>query len=251
MARITLDDVTIAYPIYTAAAFSLRNRLISIGTGGRISDVSRHVKTVTALDGINLDLKDGDRVALVGHNGSGKSTLLRTMAGIFTPTRGRVRTEGAVSTVFELGAGLQRELSGYDNIIRMGMMLGATRAEAEASIPDVETFTELGNFLAMPVHTYSSGMGTRLIFAVATSTSPEILLVDEVFATGDADFQERARRRMAEFVDRANILVMATHSDTVVDAFCNRRIWLEHGVIRSDEPVQVPENNKTVADAEL
>ena len=248
MARIVLDDVSVEYPIYSAGAFSLRSRLIAIGTGGRISNVSRHIRTVAALDGLNLKFKDGDRVGLVGHNGSGKSTLLRTIAGIFTPTRGKVTTEGRISTVFELGAGLQRELSGYDNIIRMSMMLGTTRAEAEASIPDIEAFTELGNFLAMPVHTYSSGMSTRLIFAVATSTSPEILLVDEVFAAGDADFQERARRRMTAFVEKANILVLATHSDTVVESLCNRQIRLEHGLLSSDEAISGPENSEAAVE---
>ncbi|HEY8594861.1 MAG TPA: ABC transporter ATP-binding protein [Devosiaceae bacterium] len=231
MARISLQDVTVEYPIYNAGAFSLRSNLLAIGTGGRISSEARRVRTVTALDRVTLELGDGDRLGLVGHNGSGKSTLLRTMAGIYTPTRGRIEIEGRVSTVFGLGAGLQPELTGYDNIVRMAMMLGATRGQAEASIPEIEAFTELGDFLKVPVHTYSAGMRTRLTFAVATAAQPEILLVDEVFGAGDADFQGKAKMRMAEFVEKSSILVLASHSGELIEKLCDTVICLSHGAI--------------------
>ena len=194
MAELLLRDVTVEYPIYNAANMSLRNQIVAIGTGGRIRSDTRRVTTVTALDGIELNLKDGDRVGLVGHNGSGKTTLLRTMAGIFTPTRGTIGITGRVSTVFGLGAGLDGELTGYENIVRMSMLLGATRRSAEAIIPDIEDFTELGDFLSVPVRTYSAGMVTRLTFAVATAAQPEILLIDEVLGAGDVGFQEKARQ---------------------------------------------------------
>ena len=229
MARITLDDVTVEYPIYNSRAMSLRNNLIAIGTGGRISREARGIVSVTALEGITLDLRDGDRVGLVGHNGSGKSTLLRTMAGIYQPARGTIRIEGRVSTVFGLGAGLEPELTGYENIVRMAMMLGASRAAAEATVPDVEAFSELGDFLKVPVRTYSDGMRTRLSFGVATAAHPDILLVDEVFGAGDAEFQEKAQRRMAEFVEKSSILVLASHNEALLAHFCDTFVRLDHG----------------------
>ena len=231
MAEIRLENVTVEYPIYNAETMSLRNNLIAISTGGRISKAARNVVSVTALDGIDLDLKNGDRLGLVGHNGAGKSTLLRTMAGIFKPTRGCITIDGKVSTVFGLGAGLQEELTGYDNIVRMGMMLGATRREAEANIADIEEFTELGNFFAFPVHTYSAGMRTRLTFAVATAAHPEILLIDEVLGAGDAEFQKKAHARITGMVDRARILVLASHGPNMIRRYCNKTIRLEHGKI--------------------
>jgi ABC-type polysaccharide/polyol phosphate transport system ATPase subunit len=243
MAELLLRDVTVEYPIYNAGNMSLRNQLVAIGTGGRLRSDTRRITTVTALDGIDLHLKDGDRVGLVGHNGSGKTTLLRTMAGIFTPTRGAITITGSVSTVFGLGAGLDGELTGYENIVRMSMLLGATRTAAEAIIPDVEDFTELGDFLSVPVRTYSAGMVTRLTFAVATAAHPEVLLIDEVLGAGDIGFQEKARKRMTAFIGRASILVLASHVPDLLQLFCDRLVNLEHGRIvkidkRADAPIR-------------
>jgi len=229
MAKIQLDNVSIEYPIYNAGSMSLRNQLVAISTGGRLARHAGSIVTVLALEGVTLDLKDGDRVGLIGHNGSGKTTLLRTMAGIFKPTKGRLIAEGRVSSFFGLGAGVDPELSGYENIMRMSMLLGSTQAAAEASIPDIENFTELGNFLSLPVRTYSAGMQTRLMFAVATAAHPEILLVDEVIGAGDADFQAKARKRMSEFIEKSNIFVLASHSTELIQSFCNRFCKLEHG----------------------
>ena len=229
MAHICLENVTVEYPIYNARAMSLRHRLLAIGTGGRISRDERHVVRVTALDGVSLDLVNGDRVGLIGHNGSGKSTLLRTLAGIYAPIKGSIKIEGRVSTVFGLGAGMEPELTGYENIVRMGMMLGASRAEAEERIADIEAFSELGNFLSVPVRTYSDGMRTRLAFGVATAAHPDILLIDEVLGAGDAKFQQRAQRRMAEFIERSSIFVLASHSPELIKRYCTRVIHLQHG----------------------
>ncbi len=229
MAKLRLDNVSVEYPIYNAGSMSLRNQLVAISTGGRLARHAGSVVTVLALDGITLDLKDGDRVGLIGHNGSGKTTLLRTMAGIFKPTRGHRVVEGSISSFFGLGAGVDPELSGYENIIRMSLLLGTSQAAAEASIPEIEEFTELGNFLSLPVRTYSAGMQTRLTFAVATAAHPEILLVDEVLGAGDAAFQEKARKRMNDFIEKSSIFVLASHSTELIKSFCNKICRLEHG----------------------
>jgi lipopolysaccharide transport system ATP-binding protein len=229
--------VSVEYPIYNASSMSLRNQLVAISTGGRMAQEAGNIVTVRALDGVTMSLKDGDRVGLLGHNGSGKTTLLRTMAGIFRPTKGKMVIEGRVSSIFGLGAGIDPELSGHENIIRMSMLLGATLAAAKARIPDIEDFTELGNFLALPVRTYSAGMQTRLTFAVATAAHPEILLVDEVMGAGDADFQSKARKRMNDFIEKSSVFVFASHSRELIQRFCNKVCTLEHGRLISEGPV--------------
>lgn len=236
MAHISFQNVTVQYPIYNTHSLSLRNQLVRIGTGGRLAKESSNVVTITALDNVSFDLNDGDTVGLVGHNGAGKTTLLRTMAGIYTPALGKVSRQGRVSTIIELGAGLDVELSGYENIIRMGMLLGSTRDEMENAIPGVESFTELGDFLSMPVRTYSSGMIMRLMFAVGTAIRPEILLIDEMFGTGDAAFQQKAQIRMQELISSAKIFVFSSHSTELIRKYCRRIFSLEHGVLTELSP---------------
>ena len=235
MARIELNNVTVEYPIYTARSMSLRNRLVAIGTGGTLARGANKLVTVRALENVSFSIAEGDRVGLVGHNGSGKSTLLRTLAGIYEPTQGTVSVVGKIATILQLGAGLDLELSGYENIVRMGMLLGATMAEARAFIPDIEAFTELGEFLSVPVHTYSAGMLTRLTFGVGTAIQPEILLIDEVFGAGDEAFQKKASQRLQGVVGAAKILVLASHSPELIKLYCNRVFHFEHGhLIRED-----------------
>jgi len=208
---------------------SLRNRLVHIGTGGVIGGGSREIVTVSALQNISLKLEHGDAAAIVGHNGAGKSTLLRTMAGIYFPDKGTVDRKGEVATVFELGAGMDPELSGYENIVRMMLLLGHSVEDAHLSIPNIEDFSELGNFLELPVRTYSSGMTMRLMFAVATSMRPDILLIDEMFGAGDASFQEKAKTRMMQWIDESDIFVFASHDHSLLKRVCNRFFRLEHG----------------------
>lgn len=232
MAHLKFENVTVQYPIYNAKSMSLRNQLVRIGTGGLLSKDTTDIVTVTALKNVSFELFDGDAVGLIGHNGAGKTTLLRTMAGIYMPTTGVISRVGHVSTLIELGAGLDAELSGYENIFRMGMLLGASHSEMENAIPDIESFTELGDFLFMPVRTYSSGMMMRLMFSVGTAVRPEILLVDEMFGTGDAAFQEKAQIRMLKLIKTAKIFVFSSHSDDLIKRFCNRIFEMNHGSIR-------------------
>lgn len=235
MASLIFDNVTVAYPIYNAHAQSLRNQLVRFGTGGRIGQGAGAVVTVTALDRVSFSLRSGDAVGLLGHNGAGKSTLLRTMAGIYGATAGKVTRTGSVATVFELGAGMDPELSGYENIMRMLLLMGHSKAQARANVHNIEDFSELGDFLALPVRTYSSGMTMRLMFAVATSVQPEILLIDEMFGTGDASFQKKAEARMQDWIAGTDIVVFASHDQTLIKRLCNRLFRLDHGIIHEED----------------
>jgi ABC-type polysaccharide/polyol phosphate transport system ATPase subunit len=231
MAHITFDNVTVKYPIYNGAAKSLKKTLVDVSTGGFLSKDPGEVLTIQALDKVSFKLSDGDSIGLIGHNGAGKTTLLRTMAGIYSPVSGTVSTDGKISTIIELGAGLDSELSGYENIYRLGLLLGMSKTQVQNLIPAIEDFTELGNFLEAPVRTYSSGMLMRLMFAVSTSNQPEILLVDEMFGTGDKGFQQKAQARMESIISSAKIFVFASHSEDLIKRFCNRVFELKHGSV--------------------
>ncbi|MHB0990619.1 MAG: ABC transporter ATP-binding protein [Burkholderiales bacterium] len=229
MAKILFEHVTLQYPIYNARGMSLRNQIVRIATGGRIEKEAGHTTVVTALNDVSFELKDGDAIGLIGHNGAGKSTLLRTLAGIYQPALGRVERIGRVATVFEIGAGLEPELSGYENMFNLGMMMGMSYAQVKAMLPDIEEFTELGEFLRLPVRTYSSGMTMRLMFAVATANTPEILLIDEMLSTGDASFQDKSKARIQKLIAAAKIFVFASHDPDLIRTYCNRVFRLEHG----------------------
>lgn len=228
MAKIEFEKVTLQYPIYGSHGMSLRSHMMRVATGGKIEKDSR-TTVITALKNVSFTLKDGDSVGLIGHNGAGKSTLLRAMAGIYPPSQGTVVRKGKIATVLEIGAGLDPELSGYDNIINLGMMLGLSYVESKALTPDIEDFTELGNFLQLPVRTYSSGMTMRLMFGVATAITPEILLLDEMFSAGDAGFQKKSEKRINKIIETSKIFVFASHDRVLIDKHCNRIFKLEHG----------------------
>ncbi|ENO3939847.1 ABC transporter ATP-binding protein [Aeromonas veronii] len=232
MANLIFDDVTIEYPVYNSGGMTLKRKLVNIGTGGVLSKGDNNVVKVTALKNVSFNLSDGDSVGLIGHNGAGKTTLLRTMAGIYTPVSGRVISNGKISTIIELGAGLDSELSGYENIYRLGLLLGMNKSMINDLIPSIENFTELGDFLSAPVRTYSSGMLMRLMFAVSTANQPEILLVDEMFGTGDKTFQEKAKLRMEKIISSSKIFVFSSHSEELIEKFCNRVFEINHGTIK-------------------
>ncbi len=195
---------------------------------------------VHALDHINLTIGEGERVSIIGHNGAGKSTLLKVIAGIYKPTGGKMTIEGNISNMFELSTGFEVEQNGWDNMYLRGLMLGLSPKEIKSKMREIADFSELGDFLNMPVKYYSSGMFVRLAFSTSTAIMPDILLLDEVFAAGDAGFIDKATRRMKELVNVAKIMVIVTHSmETAVD-ICNRCIWLDRGKIRMDgDPKEV------------
>ncbi|WP_343551222.1 ABC transporter ATP-binding protein [Pantoea sp.] len=231
MAFVKLNQVSLDFPIYNTKTLSLRHNLLRLSTGGRISSEAGKTTVVRALDDINLDIKDGDSVGLIGHNGSGKSTLLRVLAGIYSPTGGEIIKAGKVTTVFELGAGIDPELTGKENILRVAMLQGADFRQAYQLLDEVTDFCGLGDFINLPVRVYSSGMTMRLMFGVATSVMPEIFLVDEMISTGDSDFQEKALQRMKDISKSSKIFVLASHDREMINTMCNKIIRLEHGKI--------------------
>lgn len=235
MASVELRDACVDFPIFDAKSRSLKKTLLGT-VGGRIGTAHR-VPIITALHGVTLSLRHGDRVGLVGHNGAGKSTLLRVLAGIYEPTRGAASIHGRVAPVFDLGVGMDPEISGYENILIRGLFLGMTRKQMQQRVDDIAEFTELGDYLAMPLRTYSTGMRVRLALGVVTSIDPEILLLDEGIGAVDADFLNRARTRLHALVDRAGILAFASHTEDLLTAFCQTALWLEAGHIMAAGPV--------------
>lgn len=232
MARIELRNICVEFPVYNINARSFKKRFLRLATGGNVSkDANQHV-VVKSLHNINLSIHHGDRIGLIGHNGSGKSTLLRLLSRIYEPVRGDILIDGNVSPMLDLMQGIEAEFTGYENIIIRGTVLGISRKEIESKIDEIANFTGLGDYLSMPVRTYSSGMMVRLAFAISTSISPDILLIDEVFGAGDANFVARARNKMISLLHQSNIVMMATHSDELIKEFCNKALLLEGGKIK-------------------
>ena len=231
-----LDGITVDFPIYSGGSRSLKKTLVSIGTGGRIERGGGRI-SIQALKDVSLRLGHGDRLGLIGHNGAGKTTLLRTMAGVYEPTVGRVRASGRIATIFDFTLGLDFDATGYENITLQGMLLGLSRRGIAALVDEIAAFTDLGGYLDMPIRTYSAGMLTRLAFAVATSTEPDLLLMDEWIETGDADFFQRAEARLNTLIQRAGILVLASHNLALIRHYCTSAAWLEHGQLKAIGPV--------------
>ncbi|MBR0689790.1 ABC transporter ATP-binding protein [Bradyrhizobium manausense] len=225
-AHIVLRNVSVTFPVLSFRDRSLRSRFVRAVTLRR--EAARpHI--VTALDGIDLDIRAGDRVAIVGANGAGKTTLLRVLAGIYHPTAGSIDVLGRCLSLFDLSAGFDEEATGYENIMRRGLVIGARRTEIDARRAEIAEFTELGDRLDLPLRTYSSGMMLRLIFAVATAVEGEIVLLDEWIGVGDQQFRKKARQRLDEIVARAGILVLASHDVDLIKSTCNRAILLQEG----------------------
>jgi ABC-type polysaccharide/polyol phosphate transport system ATPase subunit len=239
MARVVLNGVHVDFPIYGTQNRSLRNAIYKRATGGVIKrDGERSDRVVVkALSGISMQLEEGDRLGLVGHNGSGKSTLLKAIAGIYEPNQGSLLVEGRVTPLFDMMPGLDVEDSGYENLFTAGLLLGMSRDYIESKIPEIEEICELGEYLSLPVRTYSAGMMTRLGYALVTSLDPDILLMDEGFGAADLRFAERSAERMDEFIGRSRIMVLASHSDSMIASICNKAAWLQEGVLVAIGPV--------------
>ena len=230
MPSIIVKNLGLDFPIYDNIR-SLRRAIFKNWIGGNVSKNTHNNQKpmVTALESVNLELKEGDRLGLVGHNGAGKSTLLRVLAGVYTPSRGSVNIDGTISSLLSTGLGMCDDDSGYENIHNTFMLMGMTKKKTSLLTEQVAEFTELGGFLDFPMKTYSSGMKMRLAFAIATSIEPEVFLVDEVIGAGDAYFVQKSQNRIMELVKKSNILVIASHSDSIIQQMCNKAALFQHG----------------------
>lgn len=233
MAYLRLHDLFVEFPIYQGANRSLKLALLAGSTAGNLGRDALNRISVCALNNITFDVQDGERVGLLGTNGSGKTTLLKVLAGIYRPTRGRFAASGQVSALLDASVGLNPEATGRENIILRGMYMGIHPREMRAHVEEVAEFSELGTYLDMPVRTYSAGMMIRLAFATSTCIQPEILLMDEWLAAGDAHFLAKAQRRLEEFVRGSSIMVLASHSLELLETWCNRGILLQQGRIKA------------------
>jgi len=234
--RIHFENVVQRYRVIRERPDSLREAFTKIFRG------NSGTHDFEALRGISFDVEDGEVLGLIGRNGSGKSTALKLIAGVFEPTSGKAEVSGKVAPMIELGAGFHIDLTGRENIVINGLMLGLTRKEVMAREQSIIEFAGLGEFIDSPVKQYSSGMFMRLAFSIATETDPDILLIDEILAVGDAEFQEKCDARIQDFRHRGKTIVFVSHSPILVRRICDRAILLDHGKILADgRPEQVIE----------
>lgn len=238
MAFIELKDFYAEFPIYNAHSRSIKQNVMRIATGGIVGEDSKGHTVIKALEGINLRIEEGERVALLGHNGAGKSTLLRVLSGVYAPTRGDIKIDGNVGSLIDISLGIDPEATGRQNIYIRGTMLGLRRSDVDRKINAIIEFSELGEFIDLPLRTYSTGMHMRLAFSASMMVQPDILLMDEWLSVGDEGFNQKADQRLNETVGASKIMVMATHSRERVLASCTRAIWLEHGQVRADGSVE-------------
>jgi ABC-type polysaccharide/polyol phosphate transport system ATPase subunit len=237
VAEILLNNVIADFPVYGSHP-SLRNALFGRVVGGvlRRQNVTGKRLVVRALENVTLTVHHGDQLGIIGHNGAGKSTMLRVFAGIYQPSQGTISIEGRVSPLFSTSPGLDLDDTGYENIVTCGLLLGMSRDEIERKLPEIEAFSELSDYLALPARTYSTGMLVRLGFAIATAIDPEILLLDEELGTGDARFAMHAAKRIEALIERSSIVVLASQSEELIRQICNRAILLDHGRVIADGP---------------
>lgn len=235
MSIIELQDVSLDYVIKSGYT-SLKKTFVHFGktmfSKNSNESTSVYHSSFRALNQVNLNFNKGDRVGLIGRNGAGKSSLLKILAKIYNPNQGIVNVNGSITGLFDICLGIDAEATGYENIIHLGIMRGLSKNQSRNLISDVESFTELGDFLNAPVRTYSSGMQMKLAFAVATANAPEIILIDEIIGVGDSYFMEKAAKRISNLIESSHILVLTSHSFETIRRFCNKVVVLERGEVK-------------------
>jgi len=232
MAHITLKQASVVLPIFNSSARSLTNKLVSAATGGALTAQKGGHLSIEALRDLDLSIVAGDRLGIVGHNGSGKSTLLRLLSGIFEPSSGSIERSGSIASLVDISLGINGENTGRENIFLRGKLMGLSKKEIDAKIDEIIEFSELGEYINLPVRIYSSGMLLRLAFSVSTSITADILIMDEWLSVGDGAFSERASARLSGLVDDSEILIIASHDRDLIEKTCNKVVWLEHGHIK-------------------
>lgn len=238
MSFLRLHELGVDFPLYQGGSRSLKKAIIASSSRGNLAQDAFDRVLVRALTDLSFAIERGDRVGLVGANGAGKTTLLRVLAGIFEPTRGTVEISGRVSALLNVSVGLNPEATGRENIMLRGMYMNMHPKQMRTFADEIIEFTELGDYIDMPAKTYSSGMMVRLAFAISTCVPPEILLMDEWLSAGDARFLVKAKKRMADFVNRSSILVLASHSMELLLEWCQTGILLDHGHAVAVGPIE-------------
>jgi lipopolysaccharide transport system ATP-binding protein len=236
MTIVKASNLVVEFPIYGMSSNrSLKKSLVNIATGGVLAKDAANRVLVRALDGLNFEFREGDRVGLIGHNGSGKSTLLQVLAGIYEPMGGSLEIHGRVTSMLGITLGMDSEVTGLENIYLRGRIMGLTRKQIEERLDDIAEFAGIGDYLHLPMRTYSSGMSMRLAFAIATSADADIVLMDEWLSVGDAEFVDKAKRRLTDMVNNARLVVIASHDAAMIKEQCSTILKLEHGKIVSIE----------------
>ena len=235
MARIELEDASLTFTLRKTKNVTLKQYLLK---GMFLGSVNPKVP-IRALSHVNLTATDGDRIGIIGHNGAGKSTLLKLIAGVYPPTEGRRMVEGKICSLFDIALGFEFEANGWDNIKYRGFLQGETPTSLAKKTKDIADFSELGDFLNIPMRYYSAGMMIRLAFSIATAVEPEVLLIDEVLSVGDHAFQSKAQERMRLMMGKSRLMVMVSHDMGSIQKFCSRAIWLKQGeVMMMGDPVE-------------
>ena len=230
MALIKLTNASVQIPIYNARSRSLKNRIFKIATGGKLGSDQKGNVYVDALKNLNLEIKNGDRLGIIGHNGAGKTTLLRVLSGAYHPTNGDVLQEGKSASLIHISLGINPEATGRENVFLRGAMLGLGKKKLMNKFKEIIDFCDLGDFIDMPVRTYSTGMKLRLAFAVSTSIAPDILLMDEwLIWLETKNFPLKQNKDFIKLLETTKILVIASHSRALIEKTCNRVIWMENG----------------------
>ena len=238
MTYIKLNNVGVGFSIYDARGRSIKNRIME-KIGGDLT-VSNGIVRVEALNNVTFSLNDGDRLGLVGHNGAGKSTLLKVLAGIYEPIVGTIKTKGSVISLTDIAMGMDTESTGYENIKMRCIFMGMTFKQANDKVEEIADFSELKEYLHLPTRTYSSGMFLRLAFSVSTCIIPEILIMDELISTGDANFITKAQKRLNDIMSKTRIIILASHNNSILEKSCNRVIWMDKGTVKMDgDPKEV------------
>ena len=230
---ITLENVNLSYPHITARSHSLQLKLyvgLTKMIGGSLK-AGRNMTHVNALKNINLEINDGQRVGIIGHNGAGKTTLLRVLAGIYTPTSGKITSQGKVDSLTDVTLGMDMESSGIKNIIFRLVFMGYSFKQARAAVEEIVDFSELGEFIHLPVRTYSTGMFMRLAFAISTHFMPDILILDEIIGAGDEGFKRKCQERITGLLEKSRIVILSSHDMSSVSQHCNRAIMMQKGEI--------------------
>lgn len=230
MSSILVNNISVKFRIYHDRSPSLKDYISSFFKSHQKSAYSDFF----AVKNVSFEIHQGERVGIVGHNGAGKSTLLKTLCGIYEPSTGKVDVEGRVAPLLEIGAGFHPEFTGRENIYLNGAILGYSKEQLKSLESEIIAFAELEEFIDTPVKYYSTGMYLRLAFSLATAVQPEILVLDEMFAGGDAAFVQKATDRMKQVVDQAKIMVLVSHDTNLLRRFCNRVIWMDHGQVKED-----------------